>query len=41
MQSTKPTHEARLPRSAVFLAIFVNKMKPGWKNKNENSSDHF
>ena len=33
MQSARPTHEACLPRSAVFLAIFVNKMKPGWGDK--------
>ena len=35
MQSARPTHEACLPRSAVFLAIFVNKMKPGWGDRVE------
>lgn len=33
MQTTRPTHEARLLRSAVFLAVFVNKMKPGGRDR--------
>lgn len=35
MQTTRPTHEALLPRSTMFLAIFVNKMKPVWKTRGE------
>lgn len=38
MQTTRPTHEALLPRSTMFLAIFVNKMKPVWKTRGEKKN---